>query len=100
MQGALRSAFLARAGLSKEAFIATGVVIACLVDLSRLSVYAGAAAADVHVDRGLVAAAVAAAWAGSAIGSRLLVRVTMAGLQRLVAALLAAVAVGLVVGLL
>lgn len=99
MQGALRSAFLARAGLSKEAFIATGVVIACLVDLSRLVVYAGAAA-DAHVDRGLVAAAVAAAWAGSALGGRLLARVTMAGLQRLVAALLAAVAIGLVVGLL
>ena len=39
MQGALRSAFLARAGLSKEAFVATGVVIACLIDVSRLGVY-------------------------------------------------------------
>ena len=39
MQGALRSAFLARAGLSKEAFIGTGVVIACLIDFSRLGVY-------------------------------------------------------------
>lgn len=39
MQGALRSAFLIRAGLSKEVFIGTGVVIACLVDLSRLGVY-------------------------------------------------------------
>ncbi len=39
-QGAMRSAFLIRAGLSKEAFIATGVVIACLIDVSRLSVYA------------------------------------------------------------
>jgi uncharacterized membrane protein YfcA len=100
MQGALRSAFLARAGLSKEAFIATGVVIACLVDVSRLGGYATAAVADVRIDRGLVAAAVAAAWAGSALGSRLLERVTMAGLQRLVAGLLAAVAIGLVTGLL
>lgn len=100
MQGALRSAFLARAGLTKEAFIATGIVIACLVDLSRLSVYASAAAAEAHIDRGLVVAAVLAAWAGSAIGNRLLVRVTMAGLQRLVAGLLAAVAIGLVTGLL
>src|SRR5262245_4915249 len=39
-QGALRSAFLIRSGLSKEAFIATGVVVACMVDVSRLAVYA------------------------------------------------------------
>ena len=40
LQGALRSAFLIRAGLSKEVFIASGVVIACLIDVSRLAVYA------------------------------------------------------------
>lgn len=39
-QGALRSAFLVRAGLSKDAFIATGVTIAAVVDIARLSVYA------------------------------------------------------------
>ena len=33
MQGALRSAFLVRANLSKEAFIATGVVVAALIDV-------------------------------------------------------------------
>jgi uncharacterized membrane protein YfcA len=40
-QGAFRSAFLIKSGLSKEAFIGTGVLIAALVDLSRLAVYAG-----------------------------------------------------------
>lgn len=39
-QGALRSVFLMRLGLSKESFIATGIVIACLVDIARMSVYA------------------------------------------------------------
>ena len=38
-QGALRSAFLIKSNLGKEAFIATGIVIACMVDLSRLGVY-------------------------------------------------------------
>src|SRR5688572_599321 len=38
-QGALRSAFLIKSDLNKEAFIATGVVIACIVDFSRLGVY-------------------------------------------------------------
>jgi len=39
-QGALRTAFLIRAKLSKESFIATGVVIACCIDVSRISIYA------------------------------------------------------------
>jgi hypothetical protein len=39
MQRALRSAFLIRAGLSKEAFIATGVVVAAIIDVTRLGVY-------------------------------------------------------------
>jgi len=38
-QGALRSIFLVRSGLSKEGFIAMGIIIACLVDLTRLPVY-------------------------------------------------------------
>jgi hypothetical protein len=39
IQGALRSAFLIKSGLSKEAYIATGVIIASLVDFTRLWVY-------------------------------------------------------------
>jgi uncharacterized protein len=39
-QGALRSAFLMKAGLSKEAFLGTRTVLACIVDMSRLGVYA------------------------------------------------------------
>ena len=39
MQGALRSAFLAKSGLSKEQFVATGAMIAFLIDISRLLVY-------------------------------------------------------------
>jgi len=38
-QGALRSAFLLRMNLEKAVFISTGVAIACLVDMARLSVY-------------------------------------------------------------
>ena len=38
-QGALRSAFLLRMELAKPAFIATGVMIACLVDVVRISLY-------------------------------------------------------------
>ena len=38
-QGALRSAFLMRCGLSKEAFIGSGVVCAVMVDVTRVSLY-------------------------------------------------------------
>ncbi len=38
-QGALRTAFLLRSGLSKEAFIATGIACALVVDLTRIPLY-------------------------------------------------------------
>ena len=38
-QGAFRSMFLIKAGLEKEAFVATGIVLAVMVDLSRMTVY-------------------------------------------------------------
>jgi uncharacterized membrane protein YfcA len=38
-QGALRSLFLLRVGLSKEGFIATGIAAAIVIDISRLSAY-------------------------------------------------------------
>lgn len=37
--GGMLSGFLLRAGLSKEAFIATGIVVACGIDITRLIVY-------------------------------------------------------------
>ena len=38
-QGAIRSAFLLNYEISKEVFIATGVVLACLIDAVRIPVY-------------------------------------------------------------
>ena len=101
MQGALRSAFLSRAGLSKQAFIGTGVVIACLIDITRLAIYAPALAREAaHFDVGLLATAVVAAFAGAALGNHYLRKLTLPAIQRLVAVLLALVAIGLVSGLL
>lgn len=69
MQGALRSAFLVKAGLSGEAFVATGVVIACLIDISRLGVYAKLVIADSSgFDYPLLLAAVLSAFAGGVSG--------------------------------
>jgi hypothetical protein len=101
MQGALRAAFLARAGLTAESFVATSAVIACLVDVSRLGVYAGQVATLWRqLDWPLLGTAMAAAVAGAVVGKRFLAGMTMQTVQRLVAALLVLVAAGLVSGLL
>jgi hypothetical protein len=71
MQGALRSAFLVRANLSKEAFIATGVVVSSLIDLSRLGVYwRGLARESGQIAYVLLAGAVLGAFAGAVLGNR------------------------------
>lgn len=101
MQGALRSAFLLRGHLSKQAFIATGVASAVLIDVSRLGVYArsiGAQAAS--LDLVLLGSAVAAAFTGAYVGNQLLEKVTLPLLQKLVAVALFAMALALVTGLL
>lgn len=102
-QGALRSMFLIRAGLSKEAFVATGVLVAIGVDLARLAVYgtggiAALARSEPQVGA-LVATATLAAFAGAWLGSRLLAKVTLAGIQRIVALFLVLVGLGLAAGL-
>lgn len=99
-QGALRSAFLIKCGLTKEAFIASGVAIACVVDLVRIGVYG--AKYDFLSLGGqvpLVVAAVVAALFGALAGRRLLHKVSMRVVQIIVAVMLLAVAVGLGTGL-
>ncbi|HYM60763.1 MAG TPA: sulfite exporter TauE/SafE family protein [Thermoanaerobaculia bacterium] len=101
MQGALRSAFLVRLGLTKEAFIGTGVVVAVLVDVSRLGVYArGVHAQRSAFDVGTLGVAVVAAFAGAVLGNRFLTQLTMRAMQRIVGTALALVALALIAGLL
>lgn len=100
LQGAIRSAFLIKSGLSKEAYIATGVVISCLVDFSRLSVYASRfAAADLGANLTLLIIATLAAIAGAYTGSKLLKKVTLRGIQILVAIMLIVISIALGSGL-
>lgn len=88
-QGALRSAFLMRAGLSKEAFIATGVAIACIIDVVRLGVYSSQIQeAALHNHLELLGATTLAAFVGVILGSRYLKKVTMAKIQMFISGLL------------
>jgi uncharacterized membrane protein YfcA len=88
-QGALRSAFLIRSGLSKESFIATGVVIACLVDVSRLSIYGSKIMSnELALNYKLVVLATLSAFLGVYFGTKLLQKTTYKSIQNMVALLL------------
>ena len=88
-QGALRSMFLLRAGLSKESFIATGVAIACLIDVSRLVVYIPQILLHhQRLDYTLLTSATFSAFAGAFLGAKLLRKITVQLLQYLVATFL------------
>jgi uncharacterized protein len=100
LQGAIRSAFLVRSGLSKEAYIATGVIIACFVDITRLSVYATRfTSANLLSNLQLVVSATLAAIAGAFIGKKLLKKVTLSIIQKLVAIMLIIISLALGLGL-
>lgn len=88
-QGALRTAFLIKANLTKEAFIATGVVIAVLIDISRLTVYTKQILAiGDNFNYPLIIAATLSAFTGAFIGNRLLKKVTIKTIQYVVATML------------
>ncbi|MBI1184966.1 TSUP family transporter [bacterium] len=99
-QGALRSAFLIKAGLGKEAFIGTSVLIGTAIDLSRLSVYyTRFKTSDIADNLPLVTAAIMAAITGAVVGNRLLKKITINTLQRLIAFGLIAISLALGSGL-
>lgn len=89
IQGAVRSAFLIKSGLSKEGYIATVVIIASLVDFTRLSVYASRfKEANLHEHLILIISATLAAIIGAFIGNKLLKKITLRFVQVLVAIML------------
>ena len=102
-QGALRSAFLLRAGLSKEAFVATGVVSAVVVDIARLGVYGGAFFIEHFRQSGETAAPVIVAslcaFVGAFVGKKILGKVTMRTVQVAVAAMMLLIGTALMFGL-
>jgi uncharacterized membrane protein YfcA len=93
--------FLLKAGLDKEAFIATGVVLAVMVDISRLLIYsADISASSVSVEWPLVIAASTSAFTGAYVGSKVIKKVTIRSVQIIVSFLLVIVATGLIGGML
>lgn len=102
-QGALRSAFLLKAGLSKEAFVATGVVSAVIVDAVRLITYGTSVMAE-HLARSQelllpIAVGTVCAFIGSFAGKRALQKITLRTVQLIVAGAMLLIGAGLVSGL-
>jgi uncharacterized membrane protein YfcA len=84
-QGALRSVFLAKLPWSPKAYIATGVAIALLVDLTRIPVYfSRIESSEILNQWGLLLASVLAAFVGAYWGKRNIEKVTMKSIHLLV----------------
>ncbi|MEZ5497651.1 MAG: sulfite exporter TauE/SafE family protein [Gammaproteobacteria bacterium] len=99
-QGAFRSMFLIKSGLTKEQFIATGVMVAIMVDITRLSVYGKSIIkTQSQIDWILVITACFSAFIGAYLGRILLKKVTIQSVHFFVSTFLLLVALGLISGL-
>lgn len=100
-QGAMRSAWLIRVISDKSIFIATGVMIAFLVDFSRLMVYSGTFR-EIHWDEygTYLCFPVLSAFVGAFIGNRWLKKVTIQWVKVSVLFLLVLIGILTVLGIL
>lgn len=102
-QGALRSMFLLKSGLAPQHYIATGVMIAIIIDLSRLPTYAASfsgAALGGDQELRLIAVGTLCAFAGAWLGARYARKATLGVVRAIVAALMLAIGTGLILGFL
>jgi len=84
-QGALRSAFLMKAGLSKEAFMGNRAAIATLVDLTRIGVYTAMMGASWgEVNPWLVFIATMAAFSGAYLGNKFMKKIEIKSIHRII----------------
>ena len=99
-QGAFRTAFLIKSGLSKEAFIASGVLIACMIDIARLSYYSQSVLnLNRETNYVLLASATLSAFLGAFLGNRLLRKITMDAVRWIVAIMLIVISILLASGI-
>jgi len=102
-QGALRSAFLLKAGLTKNTFIATGIASALFVDASRLIIYGIRIPYD-HVTESQeliipIIVGTVCAFCGSFIGKQFLQKITIKIIHTIVTATLILIGTALLIGL-
>lgn len=98
-QGAFRTAFLIKLGLTKESFIATGVVIACIVDLTRISVYFDSLLIGNISNYYVLIFATLSAFVGAFLGNKFVKKITIENLQKFIAIFLIIIGLGLASGI-
>ncbi|MBN2693030.1 sulfite exporter TauE/SafE family protein [bacterium] len=100
-QGAFRSTFLLKSGLSKESFIGTTVLAAIFVDISRISIYGVTFLPKIKdsaiIDHIIVASI--AAFLGVFLGSKVIKKVTYRSIQIVVGVMLLIISFALFLGL-
>ncbi|MDW7772833.1 MAG: sulfite exporter TauE/SafE family protein [Desulfobulbaceae bacterium] len=100
-QGALRSAFLVKTGISTKAFVGTNAAIGFMVDMARITTYAvvflaAETAAPIFGGQwSLVLAGIVSAFAGVMLAKRYLHKITMKTVQTLTGILLFGIALAL-----
>lgn len=99
-QGAFRSAFLNKSGLSKEQFIGTSNAIALIIDVSRIAVYAKTLDfVSIGNEKSLIIVAVLLAFLGTFIGNNYLKKITMEGIRTLVGIFLFCMGTAMIAGM-
>ncbi|MBI2366179.1 MAG: sulfite exporter TauE/SafE family protein [Deltaproteobacteria bacterium] len=98
-QGAVRSAYLLNYSLSKEAFVATATIIACLIDATRIPIYLLSYSSEIAMAWPYLAATTLAAFLGTLIGKWLLDIVSLGAFRRVVAGSVVVVGVAMAVAL-
>jgi uncharacterized membrane protein YfcA len=103
-QGALRSAFLAKVGISTEAFVGTNAAVGFMVDMARIATYtfvfltAGTSSPIGSGQWPLVVTGAVAAFAGVMIGKQFLQKITMQTIQAVTGSLLLLITIALGAG--
>jgi uncharacterized membrane protein YfcA len=98
-QGAMRTAFLAKIGLSKEAFIASGIAIACLVDITRIPFYFNNISGLDTIPKTLFVVATISAFTGALFGKYFLKKIALDTLHKIVAVAIVLIALAMIFGL-
>jgi len=98
-QGAVRSAYLLNYSLSKEAFVATATIIACLIDVTRIPIYLMNYHSEIAVAWPYLIATILSAFVGTLIGKWLLDIVTLGAFRRVVAGSVVVVGIAMAMAL-
>lgn len=100
-QGALRSMFLLKAGLSASTYVATGTAIALLIDFTRIPVYLSDRDIGAAMNEWLpLLIATLSAFLGAIIGKRMIAKVTIRVVQYIAGSLMIVIALAMLMGFL